>query len=197
MNDRRKTLLVNAIQQRRFVMGAVLTGIILINLTVICAAIFDPRLIDVIDTRHIVFLAGIETITVLSIAYFSLILSHKIAGPAYALARDLKKLADGDLTVEIHLRKGDFHLEAADALNFTTTLLRKKMKAIKLELAKLETQRNIDEETRKMVEQLLHDVAYFKTEPEYDTERSPFAADSSVQHQSDLMVDLGKPQIGR
>ena len=197
MNDRRKTLLVNAIQQRRFVMGAVLTGIILINLTVICATIFDPQLIDVIDTRHIVFLAGIETVTVLSIAYFSLILSHKIAGPAYALARDLKKLAEGDLTVEIHLRKGDFHLEAADALNITANILRDKMKSIKLELAKLETQRNIDEETRKTVEQLLHDVAYFKTEPEHDSEQSPFVAESSVQHQSDLMVDLGKPQIGR
>ena len=165
MNDRRKTLLVNAIQQRRFIMGAVLTGIILINLTVICAVFFDPQLIDAIDIRHIIFLAGIETITVLSIAYFSLILSHRIAGPAYALARDLKKLAEGDLTVKIHLRKGDFHLEAADALNITANILRDKMKSIKLELAKLETQRNIDEETRKMVEQLLHDLPISRQNP--------------------------------
>lgn len=197
MNDRREALLVNAVQQRRFVMGAVLTAIILINLAVICAVIFDAQLIDVIDIRHIIFLAGIETVAVLSIGYFSLILSHRIAGPAYALARDLKKLADGDLTVEIHLRKGDFHLEAADALNFTTNILRKKMKAIKLELAKLETQRNIDEETRKTVEQLLHDVAYFKTEPVPDSREASFLTDSSATLQSDMMIDLGKPQTSR
>ena len=169
MNNRRKTLVVNAVQQRRFIMGAVLTAIILINLSVILAVIFKPMLLGTIEMRHIMFLAGIEVITVLGIGYVSLVLSHRIAGPAYALARDLKRMADGDLTVEIHLRKGDFNMEAAEALNFTAEVLRTKMKAIKLELAKLETRRNIDEATRQSVEQLLHDVAYFKTEPSFSS----------------------------
>jgi len=165
MNNRRHSLLVNPVQQRRFVMGAVLTGIILINLTVIFTVIFNPLLLEVVEINHLMFLAGVEIVTVFGIAYFSLILSHKIAGPAYALTRDLKRLADGDLTVEIRLREGDFNMEAADALNFTAEILRTRMKAIKAELAILEAGRNIDEDTRQTIERLLHDVAYFKTEP--------------------------------
>jgi methyl-accepting chemotaxis protein len=165
MENRRTKLLVNPVQQRRFVMGAVLTGIILINLTVILTVIFNPLLLEVVEINHLMFLGSIEIVTVFGIAYFSLILSHKVAGPAYALTRDLKRLAGGDLTVEIRLRDGDFNMEAAEALNFTAEMLRTRMKAIKLELAKLEARQNIDEDTRQTVEQLLHDVAYFKTEP--------------------------------
>jgi methyl-accepting chemotaxis protein len=172
MSNRRKTLLVNAVQQRRFVMGAILTTIILINLAVISIALFDPLLINSLDINHIIFLAGVETVTVCGIAYFSLILSHKITGPAHALARDLNRLASGDLTVEIHLRKGDFHMEAAEALNYTAKILRTRMKAIKSELAKLEALRNIDEESRQTIEQLLHDIAYFKTEPGLSSDQS-------------------------
>jgi methyl-accepting chemotaxis protein len=168
MDNRRQKLLVNPIQQRRFVMGAVLTGIILINLTVILTVIINPLLLEAVEINHLMFLAAVEIVTVFGIAYFSLILSHKIAGPAYALARDLKRLADGDLTVEIRLRKGDFNMEAAEALNFTAEILRTRMKAIKLELARLEARRNIDEDTRHTVERLLHDVAYFKTEPGFN-----------------------------
>ena len=131
MENRRRILLINAVQQRRFIMGAVLSAIILINLLVIFTLLFNPLVLDAVEISHIMFLAGVEIVTVFGIGYVSLILSHKIAGPAYALARDLKRLADGDLTVEIRLRKGDFHLEAADALNFTAEVLRTRMKAIK------------------------------------------------------------------
>jgi len=185
MDNRRQQLLVNPIQQRRFVMGAVLTGIILINLTVILTVVFNPLLLEAVEINHLMFLAGIEIVTVFGIAYFSLILSHKIAGPAYALARDLKRLADGDLTVEIRLREGDFNMEAAEALNFTAEILRTRMKAIQAELAKLEARRNIDEDTRHTVERLLHDVAYFKTEP--DVKSDP--------HSNKIFITTG-PQSG-
>ena len=48
MDNRRKKLLVNPVQQRRFVMGAVLTGIILINLTVILTVVFNPMLLEAV-----------------------------------------------------------------------------------------------------------------------------------------------------
>lgn len=183
MENRRKTLLVNAVQQRRFIMGAVLVTIILINMLVIFAVLVNPAVLDSIQTAQIMSLAAIEAVTVFGIAYFSLILSHKIAGPAYALARDLKKLADGDLTVVIRLRKGDFYLEAADALNFTADVLRIKMKAIKQELAKLEARQNIDDETRQTVERLSHDLAYFKTDPSFSIDHPSRAAVISTQQQ--------------
>jgi methyl-accepting chemotaxis protein len=134
-----------------------------------------------------------EAVTVIGIAYLSLMLSHKIVGPAHALARDLKRIADGDLTVEIQLRKGDFHMEAAEALNFTAEILRTRMKAIKLELAELEARRNIDEATRQTVERLLQDVAYFKTEPGFVT--TQFTVHAS-QDPSGMMVEMQKPHAG-
>ena len=184
MNNRRKTLLVNAVQQRRFIMGAVLIAIILINLAMISAAIFNPLLLNAVKVRHIMFLASMEAVTVFAIAYLSLMISHKIVGPAYALARDLKRLADGDLTVEIRLRKGDFHIEAADALNFATDILRTRMKAIKSELAKLEARRDIDEDTRQSIEQLLLDIAYFKTEPDPHSNLTSHDVHITAQNQS-------------
>jgi len=193
MSNRRKTLLVNAVQQRRFIMGAILTAIILINVAVIFTVIFNPLLLNAVDITHIMFLAGVEAMTVIGIGYLSLMISHKIAGPAYALTRDLKRLADGDLTVEIQLRKGDFHMEAAEALNFTAEILRTRMKAIKLELAKLEARRNIDEATRQTVERLLQDVAYFKTEPGFTT--TQFSVYAS-QDPSEMMVEMHKPHAG-
>jgi methyl-accepting chemotaxis protein len=196
MQNRRKILLVNAVQQRRFVMGAVLVSIILINLAVIFSVIFDPALIGSFQVSHLFSLVGVEAVTVFGIAYFSFILSHKIAGPAYALARDLKRLADGDLTVEIRLRKGDFHMEAADALNFTAGVLRTRMKAIKSELAKLEAQQDIGKEARQTIERLLDDVAYFKTEPGMNPDQSPFAVDVSVQDRPDMMAALNRPHAG-
>lgn len=197
MSNRRQTLLVNAVQQRRFVTGTVLTAIILINLSVIFTVIFDPLLLGAFEISHVIFLAGIETVTVFGIAYFSLILSHKIVGPAHALARDLKRLADGDLTVEIQLRKGDFHMEAAEALNFTAGILRTRMKAIKSELAKLEARRNIDEDTRRTVEQLLHDIAYFKTEPGFSPGQPSPEIHIIARRQAEEMIDAHKPHGGR
>ncbi len=196
MNNRRQTLLVNAVQQRRFVMGAVLTGIILINLAVILTVIFNPLLLEAVEISHLMFLVGVEIVTVFGIAYFSLILSHKIAGPAHALARDLKRLADGDLTVEIHLRDGDFNMEAAEALNFTAEILRSRMKTIKAELVKLEARRNIDEDTRHTVEQLLHEVAYFKTEPDFGS--GPFSDEVFITAgpQSEELLKMHKPLTG-
>ena len=178
-------------------MGAILVSIILINLAVIFSFIFDPFLFDGFEVRHLFSLVGVETVAIIGIAYFSFILSHRIAGPSYALARDLKKLAGGDLTVEIRLRKGDFHLEAADALNFAAGILRTKMQAIKVELTKLEAQHDINKEARQTVERLLRDVAYFKTELGANPDRSSFAADITAQERSDIIMGLNKSHAGR
>ena len=197
MKNRRKTLLVNAVEQRRFILGAVLTTIILINLAVISSVIFNPSLLDAVEFNHIIFLASVETVIVIGIAYFSLLISHKIVGPAYALARDLKRLADGDLTVEIHLRNGDFHTDAANALNYTAEMLRTRMTVIKSELAKLEARRNIDEDTRKTVEQLLEDLAYFKTEPGVNAGQAAFDAHGATRGPSEGLADMNVPHVGR
>ena len=197
MTNRRQTLVVNAIQQRRFIMGVVLVAIILINSLAIFTVIFKPALVDAFEISHAVALAGLELVVVTIIGYFRLILSHRIAGPAHALARDLKKLADGDLTVEIHLRKGDFHMEAAEALNVAAEILRTRMKSVKSALANLEKKQNIDEATRQMLELALHEIAYFKTESSPNSRQSPRETSTADPREPVVIVEMQDPHVSR
>lgn len=197
MTNRRRTLVINAIQQRRFIMGAVLIAIILINSLAIFTVVLNPTLLDAFEISHATALAGVEIIIVAMIGYFSLILSHRIAGPAYALSRDLKKIADGDLTVQIQLRKGDFHMETAEALNLTAGILLNKISSIKSALADLEARQDIDEATRQALEQVLLDIAYFKTEPRLDSAQSPAETQIPNPRDSVVIVEMHKPHAGR
>ena len=95
------------------------------------------------------------------------------------------------------LRNGDFHTDAANALNFTAEMLRTRMTAIKSELAKLEARRNIDEVTRKTVEQLLEDLTYFKTEPTLNAGQPALDALSATRGQSEGLAEINVPHVGR
>jgi hypothetical protein len=87
-------------------------------------------------------------------------------------------------------------MEAAEALNFTAEILRTRMKAIKAELVKLEARRNIDEDTRHTVEQLLHEVAYFKTEPEVKSDPHSNKIFITAGPQSEEPLKMHKPLAG-
>ena len=47
----------------------------------------------------------------------SILISHRIAGPVYRIRRHLETVGDGDLSVEVHLRKGDELKNLAEAVN--------------------------------------------------------------------------------
>lgn len=54
---------------------------------------------------------------------FSVFLSHKIAGPVYKFEQSAKRIAAGDLTLRIKLRKGDEMQSLADIFNSMTESL--------------------------------------------------------------------------
>ncbi|MBN2803290.1 MAG: HAMP domain-containing protein [Deltaproteobacteria bacterium] len=54
---------------------------------------------------------------IIFIAAASIFVSHKIAGPVYRFEQSVKKIAQGDLTLRIKLRKGDELTELADMFN--------------------------------------------------------------------------------
>lgn len=59
------------------------------------------------------------------ILFFSIYLSHRIAGPLYRIEKDLKALSgDGDLTRVFRLRKNDEMQEVAQAINVMLAGLR-------------------------------------------------------------------------
>ena len=199
MSNRRKTLIINAVQQRRLIMGGVLVAIILINSLAIFTVFLKPHLLEVIETGQTLALAGLEIAIVAAIGYFSLILSHKIAGPAYAVARDLNKLADGDLTVRTHLRKGDFHTEVAEALNHTSQTLCSKIKTIEALLITLQQRTTTDEATRQAIKEVLQELSYFNTEPPPATAtgQAHDAAQIGASRETMVMAGIDKPGTSR
>lgn len=165
MHERRKTLLINAVQQRRLVMAMLLGAILLVNSLLVLVMVFKPAVMAFVAFGDLAALAGIEILVVACIGYFSLLLSHRIAGPAYALVRDLTRLGKGDLTVRTQLRKGDFHREVADTFNLTVETLGSRIKMVQASLTILEQQADTPPAIRQALQATLRDLAYFTTDP--------------------------------
>jgi len=69
--------------------------------------------------------ALLSTLVVLPFAaWFSMFLSHRIAGPWYRLEQILSEVAEGNLTSKVNLRKGDELQSLADAINIVTSNLK-------------------------------------------------------------------------
>jgi len=97
---------------------------------------FWPRLL-------LLVLVNVIIVFIVSIMY-----SHQIAGPAYKLEKSIKRIAGGDLTFEVTLRKNDNLKEVATAINlmlakFLETLA--KARTLSVDIAtKLDTLGNDD-----------------------------------------------------
>jgi methyl-accepting chemotaxis protein len=197
MSNRRKILLVNAVQQRRLIMGSVLLAILLINSLALFTLFLNPQLLEVIEISQTLSLAGLEIIIVAVIGYLSLILSHRVVGPAYAIARDLKRLAGGDLTVRTHLRKGDFHNEIAEALNLSSEALCTKIKSIKASLTTLQQQEHIDDNTRQALTALQRELTHFKTETSSAPKQAHSEAHNTGIREAAVVIGMDNPHSSR
>jgi methyl-accepting chemotaxis protein len=62
------------------------------------------------------------------IAFASIFVSHRIAGPIYRFEESAKMIAEGDLSLKIHLRKGDELKDLANTFNTMTEKLEKIVK---------------------------------------------------------------------
>ena len=62
-------------------------------------------------------------------AYVTLYVSHRIAGPLYKVEQLLRRIGEGDLTVECRFRKNDELAGLGEALNEMTAGLREKLRA--------------------------------------------------------------------
>ncbi|MBF0547136.1 MAG: methyl-accepting chemotaxis protein [Candidatus Riflebacteria bacterium] len=69
-------------------------------------------IVDLWPRLLLLILVNVIIIFIVSIMY-----SHQIAGPAYKLEKSINRIAGGDLTFEIHLRKNDNLKELATAVN--------------------------------------------------------------------------------
>ena len=163
MNNRRKILVVNKQQQSRIIIISILVTIILLN-TILLAFIFvDPAIVAALDTGSTLAIALIEVLIVGAISYIGLIFSHRIAGPAYALIRDLNCILEGDLTVRTYLRKGDFIIDVGKILCTATEMLCNRIKNIQSLAADI-ADNTTDGPSKEKLNQLKDELSYFTTE---------------------------------
>jgi len=113
MGNRRHRIVINSSFQYQYALLAVATSVLLVNLFVIVNALLPGSEGFLLSTQHILLIAGLEIILIGGVWWGSLAASHKIAGPVYVIVQQMEKLAEGDLTARVRLRKKDmFRLEA-------------------------------------------------------------------------------------
>jgi len=133
----RKTYLVKRAFQLRYVfivLSFILLTAVISGITTYLALFpfLSEKLANVYPQGRLIVLlrdanakALLSTLIILPFAvWLSIMLSHRIAGPWYRLEMSLKKLADGDLSHDISLRKNDELQSLALSLNIVMQNLR-------------------------------------------------------------------------
>jgi len=97
------------------------------------------------------------------VALVSIFLSHRVAGPIYRIEKFLKSVAKGDLSIKLHLRKGDELQDLADAINEMTDDLKNRVHKLKalMNMTNLELER-----LRRILGKDIPDINIIKTEVE-------------------------------
>jgi methyl-accepting chemotaxis protein len=99
--------------------------------------------------------AGAVTIIV------TLFISHRIAGPLYRLEKDIAEVNNGNLTVEIHVRKKDELQELARSLNQMLKSIRSTLSELNKEIKSI-TLAAIPEKEQQRIESIKNILKKFK-----------------------------------
>ena len=87
-----------------------------------------------------------------------LFISHKIAGPLFRFEKDLQRVADGDLTVMIQLRKKDQLTDIAFSLNRMIQSMFSKVAYIDTELERIQKMAEHDQPLEKRIQDFRHQI---------------------------------------
>ena len=161
MHNRRHQLIILGSYQRRIIATAVMTSILLINLTLIAWLLLDPQLISRIDTVDTIAVALIELVVIGLIFVVSLFASNRIAGPMYAFDKVLKQIHGGDLSARLHLRPGDICHNVADEMNATFDDLQNRISVIKETVNRLQQLEGISNEQQASIDELQAQLEHF------------------------------------
>ena len=153
--NRRKQVLIHDVQYRLLTVNlAYFTTILFVFAMVLFAPLaYQLGRTDLSDaTRQIVsdeFLLFNERIwpalliAFLCLSAHSIYMSHRIGGPLYQFRSALKRLASGDLTARVRLRRGDYLTSEADALNALRDSLGASLRDTQQQLFELCTELNM------------------------------------------------------
>jgi len=97
------------------------------------------------------------------LAYHSVLISHRIAGPLYRFRSIFRAVAEGDLLVWVRLRPTDYLTQEADLLNEMIGALRQKISGIEeqsiaLRAAFSELRRTLQDGSREGIDEMLEEL---------------------------------------
>jgi methyl-accepting chemotaxis protein len=131
MDNRRKTIVINNPFQYQHSLLVAALAILLINGFLILRMLFpgdDPL---GMTTGQMTGLAVLELLLVAGIWYGCLKASHRIAGPVYVFAREIRRLGEGDLRAKVILRDKDMFRPEAEQINNSIAALRTRIATVK------------------------------------------------------------------
>ncbi len=164
MNESRNTVMVKEKFQNQLMMQTVLTTFITLNVIVMLSFLLEEQLNNADYTINVfsLFVAGLELVGIAVVYLISKRTAFRIAGPVYAIERSLRSVNEGDLTVQLTLRDGDYFFEASDTLNNTILTLKTRVDMMQQLCAQLENTDN-PEQRSKLQKSLSDQLEFFQT----------------------------------
>lgn len=117
MDNRRSTVVINSQFQYQYALLTALAAVLLVNAFLIISAFLPNSQGYSLSTGNTVLVVCLEVVLIVGVWWGSLFASHKIAGPVYVMVRQIEKLAEGDLTARVRLRRKDAFQVEAVAIN--------------------------------------------------------------------------------
>ncbi len=169
---KRRRILIDAFQYRLLMANLVYFGTIVLVFTIVLflPLAFQFRAVKAEELHARLWPALFIALVLL--AFHSVLLSHRIAGPLYRFRSVLRTVAEGDLSVRVRIRPTDYLTREADLLNAAIGSLRQKISGIEeqstaLRAAFSELKRTLEDGSREGIDEMLEEVdtgmAYLET----------------------------------
>ena len=163
MDNRRRQIVVNREFQQHYAVITVVMTVLLANIFIIFRALLPGDQPLELTSTAAWTIAIVELFLIIGAWYGSLKATHKIAGPVFIFARQLKAVGEGDLWTRISLRKKDMFQEEATAINASLEQLQGKVEAVRNAAENLQQAQTNDTDTGAAMEKLMTELATLRT----------------------------------
>lgn len=163
VENRRKTIVINKAFQYQYSLLSASIAVLLVNGFFIAKLLFPGESPLTVTTDAFLAIGAIELLLVVSIWYFVLRATHRVAGPVHVFTRAIGRLGQGDLTTTVSLRESDMFREEGDTMNASIAELRNKVEAIKTIVAQAEEAHEAGNELSALLSQLHQQLSELTT----------------------------------
>lgn len=131
MDNRRKKIVINPKFQQQYAVIIATMTVFLTNILIIFRSLFPGENPLELTSAEAWTIGILELVLVAGAWYGSLKASHKIAGPVFIFARQIKAVGAGELWTRVSLRKTDMFQEEAASINASLEQLQARVEAVK------------------------------------------------------------------